>query len=1044
MKFPFALILLLILATRGGADLPAGQAGGLRDLPYKEKLSTPEFSISFRGTYPLVIGGPTVIRIETPYRASEVIFSLPDEGMVRLKKEDRFWFGKLKIFSKNEGWRPAYITIKRQVPIKQANLLDNLKDFFRIPKELNYKNIQLQKKIWVRAFLPLGKAGQKIVAIKEAPATETIIPFSTPNILSSGEAGKIEISGFPQTPTEESSLIIRGTRLFSFNSKSLEGTKEGYLPGINREESLRVNVSGKVADTDVNANFFSTSVMGTTTSASQEQKISILLKRASTEAYFGDFTADLSNTEFARINKRLSGVKISGNYDLPEKRNLSFTAIASNPQGESELYKVYGNGTQGPYSLQLAPVVIESDRIYVDGTPQKRGDDYEIDYQAGTVTFKKRVIIKTSIIEVYYDYRSTLFGHGTYGGRLSSVIYEGLKVGLSYINDSDSLKDAQNIFSSETEGTLEPQSYYLMGMDFDETLFPLLSAKGEFAYSEKKPFLISNPNFREIGKAAKLETVSTLGPITLKTEAKRITPLFTPPSEALPKQDLFEYKGFLSYNPFSWLDLEGYYGKEKYKQDGTEFNNSGKTANLKLSLPRLPSLQYLHDELTESNDPVAPYTPFNRLTLKDSYSSNYSIGFITFSGQAEEEKRISRSPIEEATIYKTANVGISTVGLEFMTLSLNLELKKTYQPDGTIPYTKTYNLNFSANPTRKVLTSISLNNVEDSVDGITNVTDFMYKADLNEKFKTDGKLTITSVKETFGSSLEGVLKSVASVKLEFRPIPLIRLRYFYLPNFTEVIRTHTLSYNNENQQYEVNLLPSSSLMLGATLKTTTGFVVDKTDYPNYSRINSSSKSTSQIYALKAAPKRFLSCELNYLMDDARESNLQDANYLKTNSNAAEINTTIRTSLSEKIAFDLSYTNRITKSGTGEVLDNISSNLSETAAVKGYLNLTDSLTFTASYAYSEQINLLISENSKTYSLSPSLGFTYRWGEIFRMEGNYTYSKAYASSSQEKTLLALNAKYDISEFLHLFLKGARETSLAPDYKTTDISGNIEIDL
>ena len=211
---------------------------------------------------------------------------------------------------------------------------------------------------------------------------------------------------------EASPLVIKGSQSISFKTRTLEGSKEGYTAGTtqSREETLRVNISGSTAGTDIDATLYKTNAIGVSQVGENEEKISILLKRASTEAYLGDFTADLTEAEFAKLNKVLSGARVRGDYG-----QWGFSALYSSPKGYSKFSRMYGDGTQGPYKLGYSPVVIDSERIYLDGILQSRGEDYTIDYQAGTISFIKKIINTKSVLNIYYDYRQTVYQHATYG-----------------------------------------------------------------------------------------------------------------------------------------------------------------------------------------------------------------------------------------------------------------------------------------------------------------------------------------------------------------------------------------------------------------------------------------------------------------------------------------------------------------------------------------------------------------------------------------------------------------------------------------------------
>ena len=1009
----------------------------LRDQPYEPEYQTGEFTINFQPTYPLVVGQDARLSIKTALLAENIYVDLPEGKRIKLEKQGDLWTGRFRIDSSaREGWQTLYIMIQHRVPVDYVPFADRLLQFLGRAPEVRYRTETITRRIFFRAFKPLP------------PPAPYPYPYPYTPPLPSAEAERFEVYPRAEAVTPEAQpLIIRGSRLFSFASRSIEGTREGYLPGVDREESLRINVSGKVQDTEIDANFFSTSSIGTTLMSSREEKVSVLLRQASTEAYLGDYTADLTEVEFARLTKRLSGVKLSGDYD-----RWSFKALASNPQGQSRLAKLYGDGTQGPYNLGSAPVVIDSDRVWVDGVPQTRGNDYTIDYNAGTITFKNRSIIKTSIIEVTYDFRQTLYQHSTYALRGTTKINPSLSVGATWIDDSDSLSGAADIFQSQASGTIEPQSHYVVGLDGSYLLGDSLALSGELAYSEKKLNLLAADPSRSIGKAGKVGLSSNLGPFGFRGSWKKVGAQFEPVGEAQPRQDILEYSGLLSFRPNELVLASGSYDHNKYVQSGTEYKTINRSAKARLTpaSPRQggaswPSLEYLFSENEESNDYVtAAY--FNRLTTRNSGELLHKLGKVNLSAKVADEKRLVRSPSDEATIYKTAALGASLGEMENLTASGNYEFKETDLPSGQKPLTKTYNLNLSLSPRKEYMLSTVITYIDDTEDGISNSTDLTFRAEPSEKFRGDGKYTVSSLTEPFGSTSEAITKQVGSFKLELRPTPPLRLRYYYKPNYTLLNRTQGITYNNETNQYELNWMVLSQTMVGATYKTVASFAIDKTDFPNFSRKQSTQNAHSQLYTLKTAPLRFLSTEFNYIREDTWGTTLTATTpaYSKSNGRNHEINAAVKTSLSERFAIDSSLSFKINQSGTEESYSSVTDTQTQTYSLKGILNANDFWTFSASLAYSKSTNLLAAGNADTYTYSPGAGFIYRYFDIFRVDGDYTYSRSYAGATTEKILYSLRAKYDLSEYVHLTVRGDREISFSPDYKTTDILGNVEINL
>lgn len=843
-------------------------------------------------------------------------------------------------------------------------------------------------------------------------------------------------ASFADISQESYPLSIKGSRIFSFSSKSLEGTKEGYTPGVAREESLRINVSGVVDGTDIDANFFSTSLLGGFQTASREESVSIKLKRGSTEAYFGDFTPLMDDLEFAQINKVLSGLQIAGGDE-----KYGFKLIASSPKGRSRFKKMYGDGSQGPYNLGDSPIVINSERVTVDNELQKRGNDYEIDYQAGTITFKQKTINSISIIEVNYDFRETVFQHSTYAFRGKAKVNDTLKAGITYIDDSDSLKDAQEI---TTATSAEPQSHRVIGIDGQLDLGPPLLLKGEAAMSDRNLNLL-DPQLVS-GKALKLDLQSQLGSLLLSGKFKKIGTNYLSVGDALPKQALTEYGAQAYFKPNDIFLSQGSASESKYIQSGANYKISNKTGRIKLTVPRLPSAEYVLMELLDSNDPVTA-SPIDRITSKDSLEFQHSAGALKTSLKGSREKRTTRTPSEESTVYKILNAGISFSTEETFSMTSNLELKETDLSNQTRPITKTYITNISASPNKSFLFAGSLNYIDDSQAGISQVTDLSLKADPINRIKTNFKHRISTVKENFGSTQEAVRREEGSYLLELRPIDRLKIKYNYKPSFTILSRTLGTTYNNQTQQLETSFFLFAETLLGYSYQLGNAYLTDKTDYPLFVRKQNTQDTDTSIYSIKTAPLKFLSCEFNYVLDNKKILSLastSEPSYNKENDRTREFNAAIKTSLSEKIAVDSSYSRKTSKIGSLESEDNLLNTLNQAGSIKIIFNLNDALTVSPSYSYSQLTDYLQPANQDTYTLGPGIGLILRIMDRLRIDSSLTYAKSHAGSNTEDTNFSLRGKYDLSDYVHITLLAKTELSKNPDFKTSEFSGNVEINL
>ncbi|OGC09076.1 hypothetical protein A3F86_01740 [candidate division WOR-1 bacterium RIFCSPLOWO2_12_FULL_45_9] len=995
----------------------SARAETAKNLFYERSIYTDEYGLSYYPDYPPAIGETITLRLRTFKPAQKITIYSDRDLKIPMEYRQGHWWGKFEIPGDYKDGGHFFVV------------------WIRYPGHVLSKSV-----VWYQAFKEkISAEEESIVSLYEdiifTEAKESAVDAEEETI-----SLLISTEGEVMSP-EASPLVIKGSQSISFKTRTLEGSKEGYTAGTtqSREETLRVNISGSTAGTDIDATLYKTNAIGVSQVGENEEKISILLKRASTEAYLGDFTADLTEAEFAKLNKVLSGARVRGDYG-----QWGFSALYSSPKGYSKFSRMYGDGTQGPYKLGYSPVVIDSERIYLDGILQSRGEDYTIDYQAGTISFIKKIINTKSVLNIYYDYRQTVYQHATYGLRGFIKPRSGIKLGATYLDDSDSFVGAQTIRSSMSQEAFDPQSHSVVGVD-GSFILDNIAVDGEIAYSANNLNILSAASTKESGRAAKFNVNSTLGPLGIDMHVKKIGSSYRPIAEPEPKQAVWEYSGALSFRPGSLFGGKGNYGYEKYTQRGIVYENIYKTAGFQLIPEQLPSLEYNFSEIDESNDPVTG-SSIKRVITKNSTEMIHQIGFLSGSLKGTLEKWLSGSLTKEATNYRKVNVGVATVGLDKVTFSSNVELENRQEPGGLQPYRRTYNLNLSATPSKQYFVSSSLNKIVDSLQGNTDVLDLSYRAQPNETLKTDGKYTITSVLEEFSATSEAVSKQAGSFSLDYRPIKAIRLRYLYKPNFTRIVRTQGLSYNNEQQQAEINIIPVQYALLGLIYKLGNSYSIYKSDSPNYAVKENSLDTNSILYTIKMAPFQILSTEFNYLVEkgDSRtlSSTQEPHTYTQGRDVGNKFEAVIKSSLSEKFSIDSRYTYQKIDQGTMEALANLTDTKTHTAALKGIWNPQEIWTFSLSGAYSRTTDYLLSQI--TYTFSPGAGIIYHLGDKLRVDFEYTYSKSYSGATTEKSAYSLRTKYALSDFVDLTLRADREISSSPNYRLTDITGNVEISL
>ncbi|MCX5726619.1 MAG: hypothetical protein NT030_05530, partial [Candidatus Saganbacteria bacterium] len=573
----------------------------------------------------------------------------------------------------------------------------------------------------------------------------------------------------------------------------------------------------------------------------------------------------------------------------------------------------------------------------------------------------------------------------------------------------------------------------------------ILMSKGEFAYSDQNLDLLSSEGTKEVGKAFKLETISIFGPLSLGTRFKRVGPAFQSIGDANPKQDVWESGGSLSYSPSDLFFTETIYSNEKFSQSGVAYANTRLNSKAKLTPANFPSLAYFFNEDSESNDPVSG-SVIDRLTVRNAVETRYRYLFLDSNLRGSIERRLNREPSAEATIYRILSFGTSTFGLEKIMASGNIELKNTELPDGSAPFTRTVNLAVSAAPSKEYFTSASITQIDDTEQGSTNVTELAFKAEPQPEIRTDGKYTISAVQEDFSGTEESVSRQVGSLKLDYRPMKEIRIGYIFKPDFTMLARSGILTYNNGTNQTELLWSPAKEVSTGLTYRINNLMLIDKSD-PMFSRRDETRDTNSLIYSIKYAPFRFLSTEFDYSLENFISKDLTTAepvSYLDTKGKTDRYDAIIRTPLSERLSIDSRYSYEKITEGTGEAISNSIDTLTQTASLKTTWNISDSWSLIASGSYSTETDNLASGSKETYTVSPGFGFICRLGDTLRVDAEYTYSRSYSGEATEMSIYSLEAKYNLSQIVHITFRGEQELSIEPNYKTTDILTNIEINL
>ena len=238
--------------------------------------------------------------------------------------------------------------------------------------------------------------------------------------------------------------------------------------------------------------------------APTSKKLFLKIEKDNFYTLFGDTDTGLTVTELARYNRRITGLR----SEL-KGRKYSYNLFAYETEQGFVKDEIPGDGTSGLYRLSAGEIVVNSETVTIEvrdrfqshvvisSTPMHRHTDYSIDYDEGTLFFKKPVSQRDEgfnpvFIVVDYETEDPGANGVTYGARGEMKLPDGgSAVGLSVIHEDQgdgegdlvgldtvvklsgkvSLKAEAASSSGELFGEESEGSAYILEVDHDSDRF---------------------------------------------------------------------------------------------------------------------------------------------------------------------------------------------------------------------------------------------------------------------------------------------------------------------------------------------------------------------------------------------------------------------------------------------------------------------------------------------------------------------------------------------------------------------------------------------
>ena len=160
---------------------------------------------------------------------------------------------------------------------------------------------------------------------------------------------------------------------------------------------------------------------------------------------YGDMSLSFSGNRFASLSRWTRGIELRYSldgkaekvYGIGQGSTSGNELVIVTAEGKSQVKRdvIQGNNTSGPFFLSSSPIVEGSEQVFVDMRLMRRGEDYQIDYDVGTITFLGATIIpSTSTIVVTYEAAQPGEGIGRFwGARLNWRNSNGMRIGFSFL-----------------------------------------------------------------------------------------------------------------------------------------------------------------------------------------------------------------------------------------------------------------------------------------------------------------------------------------------------------------------------------------------------------------------------------------------------------------------------------------------------------------------------------------------------------------------------------------------------------------------------------
>ncbi len=200
--------------------------------------------------------------------------------------------------------------------------------------------------------------------------------------------------------------VSGGTSISSrfFNVSGSQAAQSTYRESVNAQgfgtrqvgpfqQNMDLTISGRVLDAFTIDGRFS----NTRQNNYFNQVFGLNYRAKGTSFNLGDVSAALPGNEFVTFSRTVRGLSFGRDFG----NGVRVQGVGSYTQAVARRGTFQGNGTRGPFPLQSSSILEGSERVQLNGVDMLAGQDYQIDYLFGQITFLSGRIVNPEDTVVY-------------------------------------------------------------------------------------------------------------------------------------------------------------------------------------------------------------------------------------------------------------------------------------------------------------------------------------------------------------------------------------------------------------------------------------------------------------------------------------------------------------------------------------------------------------------------------------------------------------------------------------------------------------------